>query len=104
MHNDWASMLAMAEYAYINSNYLSTKILPLYANYSFEPRTNWPTEIQFNNPDLELYRQYMNEAHKKRKERLEEMMGRMWKYCDKKRKIFEPFDNGELIMLNGRNI
>jgi len=45
--NDWASMLAMAEYAYNNSKHSSTKISPFYANYGFEPRTNWPTEIQF---------------------------------------------------------
>jgi len=45
--NDWASMLAMAEYAYHNSKHSSTKISPFYANYGFEPQTTWPTEIQF---------------------------------------------------------
>jgi len=53
--NDWASMLAMAEYAYNNSKHSSTKIPPFYTNYGFEPRTTWPTEIQFKNPASELY-------------------------------------------------
>jgi len=45
--NDWASMLAMAEDAYNNSKHSATKISPLYGNYGFKPRTNWPTEVQF---------------------------------------------------------
>ena len=52
--NDWASMLAMVEYAYNNSKHSSTKISPFYANYGFEPRLNWPTEIHFQNPASEL--------------------------------------------------
>lgn len=35
--NDWASMLAKAEYAYNNSKHASTKISPFYAIYGFEP-------------------------------------------------------------------
>jgi hypothetical protein len=34
--NDWASMLAKAEYAYNNSKHASTKISPFYAIYGFE--------------------------------------------------------------------
>jgi len=45
--NDWAVMLAMAKYVFNNSKHSATKISPFYANYGYEPRTNWPTEIQF---------------------------------------------------------
>jgi len=34
--HDWASMMAMAEYAYNNSKHASTKISRFYANYGFE--------------------------------------------------------------------
>jgi len=34
--NDWASMLAMAEYAYNNLKHSATKISSFYANYPFE--------------------------------------------------------------------
>jgi transposase InsO family protein len=53
--NDWADMLPMAEYAYNNSKHSTTKISPFYANYGYEPRTNWTTEIAFRNPASELY-------------------------------------------------
>jgi len=31
--NDWASVIAIAEYAYINLKHTSTKISPFYADY-----------------------------------------------------------------------
>jgi len=77
--NDWASMLAMAEYAYNNSKHSATKISPCYANYGFEPRTSWPTKIQFRNPASELYGHYMNSVHQSLKDRLESAMKSMRK-------------------------
>jgi hypothetical protein len=102
--NDWVSMLAMAEYAYNNSKHATTKISPFYANYGFEPRTTWPTEIQFRNPASEMYGHYMTGVHQKLKERLVESVDLMKKYYNKKRKEMEPLKKGELVMLNGRNI
>jgi len=102
--NDWASMLAMAEYAYNNSKHSTTKISPFYTNYGFEPRTTWPTEIQFRNPASELYGHYMTSIDTKLKERLSEAMESMKKNYNKERKYIEPFKKGELVMLNGRNI
>jgi hypothetical protein len=45
--NDWKSMLAMAEYTYYNSKHSATKISPFYANYGYEPRSNWATKVKF---------------------------------------------------------
>jgi hypothetical protein len=70
--NDWASILSMAEYVYNNSKHSATKISPFYANYRFEPRTTWPTEIQFRNPAAEMYGHYMPGVHQTLKKRLEE--------------------------------
>jgi hypothetical protein len=97
-------MLAMAEYAYNNSKHSSTKISPFYANNGFEPRTNWPTDIQFRNPASELYGHYMNTVQLKLSKQLEQSIEAMRKYYDKKRKLIEPFQKGELVMLNGKNI
>jgi len=102
--NVWASMLAMAEYAYNNSKHSATKISPFYANYGFEPRTSWPTEIQFRNPASEFYGHYMTSIHTKLKERLSEATESMKKNHNKKKKSVEPFKKRELVMLNGRNI
>jgi len=102
--NDWASMLAMAEYAYNTSKHSTTKISPFYANYGFEARTSWPTEIQFRNPTSEMYGHYMTGVHKQLKDRLEHAVEVMKKYYNKKRKEVAPFKKGELVLLNGRNI
>jgi hypothetical protein len=102
--NDWASMLAMAEYAYNNSKHSATKISPFYTNYRFEPRTNWPTEVQFRNPASELYGHYMTSVHSKLSNQLKVSIEAMRKYYDKKRKSIEPFAKGDLVMLNGKNI
>jgi transposase InsO family protein len=102
--NDWASMLAMAEYAYNNSKHSTTKISPFYANYGFEPRTNWPTEIQFRNLASELYGHYMNTVHSNLSKWLEESIESMRRNYNKKRKDIEPIKKGELVMLNGKNI
>jgi transposase InsO family protein len=61
--NDSVSMLAMAEYAYNNSKHLSTKVSPFYANYGFELRTNWRTEVQVRNSTSDHSGHYMTEVH-----------------------------------------
>jgi len=97
-------MLAMPGYTYNNSKHSSTKNSPFYANHSFEPWMNWPTAIQFKHPASELFGHYINEVHRKPRERPEESVHRMKKYHNKKRKSIEPFKQGELVMLDGRNI
>jgi len=99
--NDWASMLAMAEYAYNNSKHSATKISPFYANYGFEPRTTWPTDIQFRNPASEMYGHYMTDVHCRLREWSAKSVELMKKYYNKKRKITEPIKKGELVLLNG---
>jgi len=102
--NDWSSMLAMAEYAYNNSKHIATKISPFYVNYGVEPRTKWPSEIQFRNPASELYAHYITSIHSKLSKQLEQSIEAMWKYYDRRRKSIELFQKGELCMLNGKNI
>ena len=77
--NNWASMLAMAEYGYNNSKHSSTKISLFYTNYGFELGTNWPTEVQFRNPISELYGHYMNTVHSKLAKQLEQLIEAMQK-------------------------
>jgi hypothetical protein len=95
-------MLEMAEYAYNNSKHSATKISAFYANYGYEPRTNWPTEVQFRNPASELSGHYMTSVHTKLSNQLKVSIEAMRKYYDKKRKSIEPFAKGDLVMLNGK--
>jgi len=102
--NDWTEMLRMAEFVYNNSKHSATKISPFYANYGYEPRTNWPTDIQFRNPASEIYGHYMTGVHQKLSTQLENVRSSMGKYYDRKRRSIESFKKGELVMLNGKNI
>jgi len=102
--NDWASMLAMAEYAYNYSKHSSTKISPFYANYGFEPRTMWPSEIHSRNPASELYRHYMTSIYMKLKERLSEATELIKKITTRKRSPSNGLKEESFVMLNGRNI
>jgi hypothetical protein len=76
-------MLGMAEFAYNNSKLSATKITPFYANFGFEPRTNWPTDIQFRNPASEMYGHYMTVLHNRLSEQLEVARESMAKYYNK---------------------
>jgi hypothetical protein len=103
-HNDWAEMLAMAEFTYNNSKHSATKISPFYANYGYEPRKNWPTNIQFRNPASEMYGHYKTGIHEKLLGQLEVAQSTMAKYYDRKRRSIESVKRGQLVMLNGENI
>ena len=102
--NDWSFILAMAESAYNNSKHTATKISLFYANYGFEPRTNWPTEIQCQNQASELYGHYRTSLHSKLSKQLEQWIEAMRKYYDRKRQSIELFKKGQLVILNGKNI
>ena len=47
--DNWSKMLPMAEYAYNNSLTTATGMSPFFANFGFDPRTNWPIEAQVKN-------------------------------------------------------
>ena len=102
--NDWAEMLPMAEYAYNNPKHSATKITPFYANYGYEPRSSWPTEVQFRNPASGMYGHYMTSVYDKLRNQLEEVRETMSKYYNKKWKSIERFTKEDLEMLNGKNI
>jgi hypothetical protein len=102
--NDWAELLPLAEYAYNNSFSTATGLSPFYANYGFNPRTNWPTAEQPRNPGSELYAHWLQAVHEQAKTRLEATRDRMAKYWDQNKREGPSFAVGDYVMLNGRHI
>lgn len=102
--NDWGEILAMAEFAYSNSNHSPTKISPFDPKYGYQPQTNWPTEIQFQNPVSELYGHYMMAVQERLGKQLETVREAMAKCYNKQRMTMERVKKGELVMLHGKNI
>jgi hypothetical protein len=97
-------MLAIAEYLYNNSKYSATKIIPFYANYGYEHRTNWPTEVQFKNLGSDLYAHYMVDVCRKHENQLETCGKTRGEYDDRKRKAGPEYKVDDWVMLDGRNI
>ncbi|KAH0604561.1 uncharacterized protein H6S33_006938 [Morchella sextelata] len=55
--DDWAEVLTLAGYAYNSAVTESIKVSAFYANYGYEPRTNWPAPkegVEWNNPASEV--------------------------------------------------
>ena len=58
--DDWVELLLLAEHAYNTATSESTKVLPCFANYGFNPETQWvkpmatdPTKMDWTNPAAE---------------------------------------------------
>ena len=77
---------------------------PFYANYGYHSRTNWSKEEEAKNPASELYAHWMESVHKKAKENLEAARNSMGRYYNKKHIEAPTFEEGDLVMLDGRNI
>ena len=102
--DNWNQLLPLAEYAYNNSVTAPTKMSPFYANYGYHSRTNWSKEGEAKNPASELYAHWMESVHKKAKENLETARNLMGSYYNKKHLEAPTFEEGDLVMLDGRNI
>jgi len=72
--DDWASMWAMAKYAYINIKNWVTNIYLFYANYQFESQTNWPMETSFRHPAFKVYGHCMQSIHEKLSNQLRDLI------------------------------
>ena len=76
---------------------------PFYANYGYHGRTNWSKEGEAKNPASELYVHWMESVHKKAKENLEAARNSMGSYYNKKHLEAPTFEEGDMVMLDGRN-
>jgi len=100
--NDWAEMLAMAEFAYNNSKHFTTKTTPISANYGYEPRTNWPTKTEFRNPASEMYGHFMVGVHTRLSEQLENVKESIAKSYNKRGGLLKRLRKENGLCLTGR--
>jgi deoxyuridine 5'-triphosphate nucleotidohydrolase len=102
--DNWYSLLPLAEFAYNNSTTSATKVSPFYANYGYHPKSNWPSTSEGKNPSSELYSHWMKAVHDKARTTLEETRNSMSKYYDQNKLPTPNYKEGELVMLNAKNI
>jgi hypothetical protein len=102
--DNWVALLPTAEFAYNNTSSSSSRVSPFYANYGFHPSANNPPRRGPRHPASELYSHWMTNLYEETRELLGLSQERMKKYSDKKRKDSPPFEQGQLVMLNGKNV
>jgi transposase InsO family protein len=61
--DNWSEMLPMAEYVYNNSLTTAMGMSPFFANFEFDPRTNWHIEAEAKNPASRNYFHWMTSVH-----------------------------------------
>ena len=103
--NDWYEMLPLAEYCYnTNSITTATQMSPFYANYGFHLRTNWPVEIESQNPASKNCAHWILSVHDLCNSYLKKTSEKMGRYYDQSKQTAPPFKAGDLILLIGKNV
>jgi len=102
--DDWVRFLPMAEFASNNSTTTGNGRSPFYANYGFHPEAIDPASTEPLNPASQVYAHWMRTVNDESRKGLEEAQERMHRYTDPARKEPPPYQVGDLVMLNGRNI
>lgn len=101
---NWVDLLPMAEFAYNNARSSSTGMSPFYANYGYHPSAHNPPTGTSLNPASRLYAHWMTRVHEEARRNLEETRARMKRWADKRRTSPPEFQEGQLVMLNAKNI
>jgi hypothetical protein len=94
----------LAKHAYNNSVTLATCYSPIYTNYSFIPRSNWPINTKPKNHISSLYAYWIIGIHKNCLTMLETICESLGKYYDKGKKTPPEYKVGNLVMLNTKNL
>ncbi|KAH0612478.1 uncharacterized protein H6S33_008858, partial [Morchella sextelata] len=105
--DDWAELLPLAEYAYNSAVSESTKVSAFYANYGYEPRTNWPAPkegVEWNNPASEVMISQWESIWQAMNASLGKARLRMARWYDAHALSPPELKPGDEVMLDRRNV
>jgi hypothetical protein len=97
-------MLPMAEFAYNNSLTTSMGMSPFFANFGFDPRTNWPIKAEAKNMASRNYVHWMTSVHTLCRRSLDTARELMEKYHDTHAKDPPKYLVGDLVILNRKTL
>ena len=100
----WPDWLGMAEFAYNNKVYSSTKTLPFKANYGQDPRMGFEMRKKGKYKEAEKFVIKMKEVQKEAKVALGKMQEEIRKYADRKREEVNEYKVGDLVMLSTKDL
>ena len=105
--DDWAELLPLAEHAYNTATSESTKVSPFFANYGFNPETQWvkplavdPTKMDWTNPAAEKLLQRWQNIWSYLQDNILQAQERMAKYYDMRFQRQPVIKPGDKVMVN----
>ena len=107
--DDWAELLPLAEHAYNTATSEATKVSPFFANYHFNPETQWvrprePGEMEWTNPASELLMQRWQNTWSYLQDNILNAQQRMAKYYDRRVQKQPEYKEGDMVMVNMKNM
>jgi len=100
----WPDWLGMAEFAYNNKAYLSTKTLLFKVNYKQDPRMGFEVRRKGKYERVEKFVIKMKKVQKEAKVALGKIQEKIKKYADRKRKEVNEYKVGDLVMLSTKDL
>ena len=100
----WPDWLGMAEFAYNNKAYLSTKTLLFKVNYEQDPRMGFEVRRKGKYKGAEKFVIKIREVQEKAKAALGKAQKEMKKYIDRKRGEVNEYKVEDLVMLSTKNL
>jgi hypothetical protein len=105
--DDWSDLLSLAEYAYNSAGSEATMFSPFWANYGFEPWTNWPNpkpSSEWDSPASSVTVSQWVAIWSRMHENLGKSQLRMAWWYDKHHLKVPDFKPGDEVMLDRHNV
>ena len=102
--NDWVSHLALARFAYNNSEHSSTKTTPFFANYGYHPRCTVRLHGPVNSPSAEERIRFLRSLHDYLKVEIRKSLTSQARYFDPHRSLAPSFAPGQKVWLLRKHI
>ena len=100
----WSNWLEIAEFAYNNKIYSSTKILPFKANYRQDPRMGFEVRKKRKYKEVEKFVIKIKEIQEEVKAALEKVQEKIKRYTDRKRTEVDKYKVKNLVMLSTKDL
>ena len=100
----WPDWLGMAEFAYNNKAYLSTKTLLFKVNYKQDPRMGFEVRRKGKYKGAEKFVIKIREVQEKAKVALGKVQKEIKKYVDRKKREVNEYKVEDLVMLSTKNL
>ena len=100
----WPDWLGMAEFAYNNKAYLSTKTLLFKVNYEQDPRMGFEVRRKGKYKGAEKFVIKIREVQGKAKVALGKVQEEIKKYIDRKKREVNEYKVEDLVMLSTKNL